>query len=220
VEWVAFTEAPYTLYLIGCFLYFWSVYVGWFYIGTFARNELGASQSTGINLLLVLNGVGVIGRMLPAYIAQRWVGGLNLMIPLSVAGGIVLYSWIAVDSISGVWVFAVVYGIIAHGIQSLFPIVLTSLTKDASKVGVRSGMGFTVVVSCAVSLSAGEVTPADRRLQGVAVLTGPPIAGALIERDGGRFLGLQIFSATAMIAAAAVLLSVRWVAVGWQRAKL
>ncbi|OCT47460.1 MFS monocarboxylate transporter [Cladophialophora carrionii] len=241
VEWSAFKEAPYTLYLIGSFLYFWSVYVGWFikiwrgpheelrpslsfswvgppaarstiyltheaggpvrrFIGTFARNALGATQATSINLLMVLNGVGVVGRMLPAYVAQRWVGGLNLMIPLAIVASIILYCWIAVDSMSGLWVFAVTYGIVAHGLQSLFPIVLANLTKDPSKAGVRSGMGFTIV--------------------GLAVLTGSPIAGALIETNGGRFIGLQLFSATTMVAAAAVLLLVRWVAVGWTREKL
>ncbi|EXJ59689.1 hypothetical protein A1O7_03835 [Cladophialophora yegresii CBS 114405] len=200
VEWSAFKEAPYTLYLIGSFLYFWSVYVGWFFIGTFARNALGATQATSINLLMVLNGVGVVGRMLPAYIAQRWVGGLNLMIPLATVASIILYCWIAVDSMSGLWVFAVTYGIVAHGLQSLFPIVLANLTKDPSKAGVRSGMGFTIV--------------------GLAVLTGSPIAGALIETNGGKFIGLQLFSATTMVAAAAVLLLVRWVTVGWTREKL
>ena len=147
MEWSAFKEAPYTLYLIGTFLYFWSVYVGWFFIGEFARNALGASRATSINLLMVLNGVGIIGRMLPAYAAQRWIGPLNLMIPLAMAASVVLFCWIAVDTVSGLWTFAVVYGVIANGIQSLFPIVLTSLTKDQSKAGVRSGMGFTIVVS-------------------------------------------------------------------------
>ncbi len=147
MEWAAFTEAPYTLYLIGSFLYFWSVYVGWFFIGTFARNALGASQATSINILMVLNGVGIVGRMLPAYAAQRWTGGLNIMIPFAFAASVILFCWIAVDSVTGLWVFAVVYGIFAHGLQSLFPIVLSSLTKDPSKAGVRNGMGFTIVVS-------------------------------------------------------------------------
>ena len=52
------------------------------------------------------------------------------------------------------------------------------------------------------------------------MLTGSPIAGALIERDDGRFIGLQLFSATSMLAAAAVLLAVRWVAVGWTQGKV
>ena len=84
--------------------------------------------------------------MLPAYIAQRWAGGLNVMIPLAFAASIILFCWIAVDSITGLWVFAVVYGVTAHGLQSLFPIVLASLTKDASKAGVRTGMAFSIVV--------------------------------------------------------------------------
>ncbi|KAJ9611445.1 hypothetical protein H2200_004629 [Cladophialophora chaetospira] len=200
VEWSAFTEAPYTLYLIGTFLYFWSVYVGWFFIGTFAKNTLGASQATSINLLMVLNGVGLIGRMLPAYVAQKWTGGLNLMIPFAMAASVVLFCWIAVDSVTGLWIFAVIYGVLAHGIQSLFPTVLTSLTKDQTKAGARSGMGFTIV--------------------GFAVLTGPPIAGALIETNGGKFVGMQIYSAATMVASAVALLLVRWVLVGWKRKKV
>ncbi|KIW88959.1 uncharacterized protein Z519_10443 [Cladophialophora bantiana CBS 173.52] len=200
VEWSAFREAPYTLYIIGSFLYFWSVYVGFFFVGTFGRDALGTSQATSINLLMVMNGVGVPSRILPAYIAQRWVGPLNLMIPMVAVAGIILYCWIAVHSVTGLWIFSVIYGVVAAGLQALFPAVLTSLTRDQKKAGVRTGMGFSIV--------------------GVAVLTGPPIAGALVQRDGGKFTGLQLFSATSMIAAAVVLLCVRWVAVGWKREKL
>ena len=71
-----------------------------------------------------------------------------MMIPLALAAGIILYCWIAVVSVPGLWVFAVTYGVVAHGIQSLFPIVLTNLTKDQSKAGVRSGMAFTIMASC------------------------------------------------------------------------
>src|SRR5882757_3742677 len=136
--------------MIGSFLYFWSVYVGFFFVGTFARNALGTSQSTSINVLLVLNGVGVPSRILPAYIAQRWTGPLNTMIPMVAVAGVILYCWIAVDSVTGLWVFAVVYGMTAAGLQALYPIVLTSLTSDLKKAGVRAGMGFSIVVSCLV----------------------------------------------------------------------
>lgn len=57
-------------------------------------------------------------------------------------------------------------------------------------------------------------------MQGVAVLTGPPIAGALVQQEQGSYVGLQIFSATSMIASALVLLCVRSAAVGWKVAKL
>ncbi|OAL31388.1 hypothetical protein AYO22_00980 [Fonsecaea multimorphosa] len=147
VEWSAFKEAPYTLYIIGSFLYFWSVYVGFFFIGSFGRDALGTSQATSINLLMVMNGVGVPSRILPAYIAQRWVGALNLMIPLVIVAGMILYCWMAVDSVTGLWIFSVAYGVVAAGIQALFPVVLTSLTSDPKMIGVRTGMGFSIAVS-------------------------------------------------------------------------
>ena len=147
MEWSAFKEAPYTLYIIGSFLYFWSVYVGFFFIGSFGKNTLGTSEATSINLLMVLNGVGVPARLLPAYIAQKWTGPLNLMIPNVLLAAIILYCWIAVKSVTALWIFAVAYGVAAAGLQALFPVVLTSLTTDPKKAGVRAGMGFSIVVS-------------------------------------------------------------------------
>ena len=147
VEWAAFRETPYTLYCLGTFLYYWSVYVGFFFVGSFGRNVLGTSQSTSINLLMVLNGVGIVGRTLPNYVAQKWTGPLNLMLPCVAVAFIVLYCWIAVDSVAGLWVFTIVYGFAAHALQALYPVVLTSLTSDQKKAGVRAGMGFTIAVS-------------------------------------------------------------------------
>jgi hypothetical protein len=81
-------------------------------------------------------------------------------------------------------------------------------------------MGFSIVVNYSPSKKERGRRNTDELFQGLAVLTGSPIAGALIERDNGKFIGLQLFSATSMVAAAAVLLLVRWVTVGWRREKL
>lgn len=124
--------------------------MGFYFIGSFGRSVLGTSQSTSISLLLVLNGVGIPARIIPAYIAQRWTGPLNLMIPTVASAGIILYCWTAVDSVTGLWIFTVAYGIAAAAIQALFPVVMTSLTKDPKKAGVRAGMAFSIVVSDAL----------------------------------------------------------------------
>lgn len=199
MEVSAFKEVPYTLYCIAAFLFFWSLYVGFYFVGSFSTNVLHSSQSTGINLLMVINGVGVPARLIPAYIAQR-TGPLNLIIPQVLATGIVLYTWIAVTSVTGLWIFSVFYGIAVNGLQALFPVVLTSLTKDQTKQGVRTGMAFSIA--------------------GFAVLTGPPIAGALLETANGNFLGLQLFAGTSMMASAVVLVCARFAAAGFHRAKL
>lgn len=201
VEWVAFKEAPYALYLLGSFFAFLGLYIGFYYVGSFGRDVLGVSQSTSIQLLLTMNGVGLVARVLPNFVAEKFTGPLNLIIPYTIATGIVMFSWIAVTDISSLWAWAVVQGVANAGIQALFPVVLTSLTDDPKKMGVRSGMGFTMA--------------------GFAVLIGPPIAGALVERMNGRYLGLQIFAGLTTALAACFQLAARWAKVGTKlKAKL
>lgn len=196
VEWVALKEPAYALFLSSAYFFFWGVYIGFFYIGIFARDTLGTSQKTSINLLLVLNGTGIVARLLPNMVAQKWTGPFNLLIVYLVANAVVLLSWIAVKSVAALWVWAVVYGCTAAGIHALFPVCLTSLTDDPKKFGARNGMGFFTV--------------------GVAVLTGPPIAGALIDRAGGSYVGLQCFAAGTMLVSGFFAVGARWAQVRWK----
>lgn len=53
--------------------------------------------------------------------------------------------------------------------QGLFAAMVASLTDDVKKTGVRMGMIFSVT--------------------SLALLTGPPLAGALVQRDGGGIWG-------------------------------
>jgi hypothetical protein len=50
-----------------------------------------------------------------------------------------------VDSELRLWVFAVFYGLFASGVQSLFPVTLSTLSTDTSKIGLRMGMILIVV---------------------------------------------------------------------------
>jgi len=136
--------------------------------------------------LLTSNGLGIVGRILPGFVASRWCGPLNTAIPTATLVAIILYCWIGVgDSRSGLYVFAAIYGFFASAIQSLFAVSLAALTDDLSKVGTRMGMVFSVVA--------------------FASLTGSPIAGALIQADGGTYLGAQIWAGTSMLLGAAAL---------------
>ncbi|KAK5948956.1 hypothetical protein OHC33_010042 [Knufia fluminis] len=144
VEWAAFKETAYSLYLLCGFFFFWSVYIGFFYITSFSRNVLGASQSTSISLLLAMNGVGVVGR-LAVNITANYLGPINILWPFIVASGVMGFGWIGVHNIAGLWPFTCIYGITGAALQGLWPVVLTSLTEDPKKVGVRTGMGFAFV---------------------------------------------------------------------------
>ena len=109
---------------------------------------------------------------------------------------IILYCWIGVgDTHSGLYAYAAIYGFFASAIQSLFAVSLAALTDDLDKLGTRMGMVFSIVA--------------------FAALTGSPVAGALIQADGGRYLGAQIWAATGMILGAVALAIARIGRTGW-----
>lgn len=205
VEWSAFKEPAYSLFCLGMFLNFWALYFGFFYvsilvpcihklltvspqIGTFGRQVIGLSYEDSVNLIIINNGVGIVGRLIPAYLANKRFGPLNTIVPLTLAASAVTYSWIAVKTTAGVYVFIILYGIFSNGIQGLWPSTLSSLTSDISKTGGRMGLGFTVV--------------------SFACLTGPPLGGALIGTGLG-YLPAQIWAGTCFLCGGVCLLLAR-----------
>lgn len=200
VEWAAFTELPYLLFSIGMFLVFWGLYFAFYYLPSFGRDIIGISYKESINNLLILNAVGLFGRLFPAYLADKFFGPLNLIIPWTMLGGVLIYSWPGVTSRSGLVAFSVLYGLFGAGIQSLFPATLSSLTTDLKKAGIRIGMVFTV---CSI-----------------ASLTGPPLAGALIQKRGGDYLYAQMFAGSALVAGSFTTLMCRVSKAGWRKARV
>ncbi|KAF4454392.1 major facilitator superfamily transporter [Fusarium albosuccineum] len=188
IEWAAFKELEYTFYTIGAFMCFWGVYFPFFFLASYSRDVQGMSYSTSLNLLLLLNGVGVIGRLLPNYFADRF-GTINMFIPVAALNGLLMYAWIAVSSTEGLYVWSSMYGMSGGAIQSLFPAALSRLTTDPRKQGTRMGMVFTIV--------------------SFSVLTGPPIAGAILSLMGGRYLGGQAFAGSCLVVVAGFLTAAR-----------
>ncbi|KAK3319866.1 major facilitator superfamily domain-containing protein [Cercophora scortea] len=202
VEWAAFRELEYTFYACGSFFCFLGVYFAFYYLSSFSRDVTGLSYTSSLNLLLVLNGVGLPARVIPNHFADR-VGPINVFIPTAAAAGILVLCWTAVRTTAGLYVWAVCYGIAAGAIQSLFPAGLTSLTTDLRKAGVRMGMVFTI--------------------NSFATLTGPPIAGAIISAAGGKYYGAQAFAGSTLIVGAGFMVAARVVkgrksvdATGWR----
>ncbi|TVY85295.1 Aspyridones efflux protein apdF [Lachnellula suecica] len=181
----AFKDVRYSMFSSAIFVIFCSLYVAYFYIGTFARNAVGLSTSTSRTVLIIMNAVGIPGRIIPAYAADVYIGPRELYIPFVFVSSIILYAWIPVTSFSGLLPFTILYGLFGAGVQGLFPSALASLTDDPRQKGVRMGM----ILSIA----------------GLGSLAGPPIAGALITADGGGFLYAQIFTGTMMMGGALVL---------------
>jgi hypothetical protein len=47
------------------------------------------------NLILIINGVGIPGRLVPALIADKYLGPVNVFIPVMFIAGTVLFCWAA-----------------------------------------------------------------------------------------------------------------------------
>ncbi|PYI11078.1 MFS general substrate transporter [Aspergillus sclerotiicarbonarius CBS 121057] len=179
VDWSAFKELPFVFFTTSMFFNFWGLYFAFFYLGTFARDRIGMSRSSSLDLIMVLNGVGIVGRIVPGMIGDHVTGMLNVLVPFSFAASLLTYCWAAIKTEAGLYVFAVVYGIIAAALQSLFPATATTMSPEMKKTGTRVGMIMSIV--------------------GAASLTGPSIQGALINRDDGGYLYGQLFSATSIL---------------------
>ncbi|PNP48314.1 hypothetical protein TGAMA5MH_00597 [Trichoderma gamsii] len=196
LELKAFSELPYLLFSMAAFVYFYALYFVFFYINSYARNIIGFSNSDSINLLIITNAMGIPMRPIAGYIADRWTGPINLFIAALAAVFAILYSWTAVTTRTGMYVFSVVYGLSIGANQGLFVASLTSLTKDPQKMGVRFGMVET--------------------LSALATVAGAPTAGAIIDHDHGNYFWAQIWGGSVMAAATVIFVSCRISVTGWK----
>lgn len=194
VDLASFRELPYALYCAAMFMTFWGLYFAFFYIGSYGRTVLGVSYQQSINLLLVVVCMGFVFRLLPNYFADK-VGTLNMLIPFVFLCGIMMFGWIGIHSVGGLFAFAAIYGSGSAVIQALWPAMFGNLSRvpDLKKAGVRMGMAFTVV--------------------SFASLTGPPLAGAIITRHGWKYA--QLWAGLSFFVGGALLVLTRWSKVGW-----
>ena len=188
LEWSIFREPAYVLLTCGCFFFYWAVYFCFFYVNSYARDVIGFSTASSIQLLLITNVAGMPGRPLVGWIADTYTGPLNAFIVCMAGVSCLLYGWTGVRDRTGMYAFSVLYGFFAGSAQGVYGAAVASLTKDPAKMGTRFGMVSTMMA--------------------FAVLAGPPTAGALIDVSGGKYTWAQVwggssmFLGTAMVAAA------------------
>lgn len=216
IEWTAIRDIPYVLFVLGTSCLMAGVYFVFYYvsiaplfhhalqsvmlivneqIASFARDTIGLSYTSSVTLVIVLNGVGLPARIIPGYIADTYVGVINLFIAILSVNVLLLYLWLCVHSISSFYAWTVLYGIAAGGFQSLFPTAITSLSDDMSRAGTRLGMAFTVIAFSA--------------------LIGGPLGGAIVGAMGGKYAGAIAWAATSTLIGVALITAARVWKHGW-----
>lgn len=114
------------------------------------------------------------GRTLPGVLGDH-LGRFNVMIVFSLLSAIfILTIWVPATSNAGQLVFAPLFGFSSGAAIGLTPALIAQISP-LKEIGTRTGTIFF--------------------LGAIGTLTGGPIGGALISRDGGEFLYMQIFAA-------------------------
>lgn len=170
-------DVPYILFVFGiCFL-MPAIYFVFYYVSisvemnhiclthskvaSYARDELGMPYTQSLNLVVILNGVGLPFRILPGFIGDRWLGPLNTYSVCTFFSSVTLFCWLGVTSIPTYYIFISFYGIFAAAFQSLFTTAIMGLSHDITKTGTRLGMAMTVI--------------------GFSALVGGPLSGAILK---------------------------------------
>ena len=144
---------------------------------------------------MLFNGVGVFGRLPPAYIADRYTGPLNILIPILLGLAVLSFAWTAVKNEVGMCAFSLISGLLTAGVFALETTALASLEKDTFKIGIRIGMSYTI--------------------GSFGALTGPPIGGALIDYLGGNYAAAQTWAAVSLLLAGILMVAARIARTGW-----
>jgi MFS family permease len=151
--------------------------------------------TTSLNLVIILNGVGLPARVLPGFIADRYIGVLNTLAIILVFNIIILWCWLSVSTIPRYYAWTVAYGMFGAGFQSLFPSTIAAYSNDISKTGTRLGMAFGAM--------------------GMSALVGGPIAGALLKAADGNYVVPIVWASASTVVGAGLCITARCVKFGW-----
>lgn len=183
-----FTDGTYVVFILGSFFIMLGVVYPLFYLQTCAFAK-GTDSNLAFYFLAILNAAPVFGRAIPNYMADK-IGPLNVMIPACVATGVVTFTMVAVDVKAGLVVFALVFGFVSGAFVAILPAAIASLCADMSTIGNRIGTAYAIVSIAAL---------------------GPPIAGAIITAQGGKYWGAGLFSGLCcIIGSIIILIHRRW----------
>lgn len=171
-------DSAYALFVAGIFFSFAGIYIPYFYISAWVRDAAFPLHGMSTYYLIsIMNAGGLVGRIVPNFVADKFVSGPVLTQALAaVVCGALAAGWTYIEtSLGGLVVWVVAYGFASGCVISLIPASAATLTKDLSMLGGRIGVLF-----------AGNA---------VASLIGNPVAGAIQRDFGSGWRGLASYCA-------------------------
>lgn len=170
-------DLAYALFVAGVFFTFAGIYIPYFYISAWVRDTAFPLQMSTYYLISIMNAGGLVGRIIPNFVADKFIAGPVLTQALAViACGALAAGWTYIEtSFAGLIVWVVAYGFVSGAVISLIPASAATLTRDMSSLGGRIGVLF-----------AGNA---------IASLIGNPVAGAIQRSTSSGWKGLASYCA-------------------------
>ncbi|KAF4124505.1 Major Facilitator Superfamily [Geosmithia morbida] len=191
-----FRQKTFLLTTLGLFTLEFALFVPLTFISTYAVHQ-GFSQSFAFHLIPILNAGSIVGRALPGYYADV-IGPFNTCIG-SILLSIVscLCVWLpSGSSPAGLIVFAVLFGFASGNGVSISPVCIGRLCHT-NEYGRYYATAYTIV--------------------SFATLIGIPIAGNIVQADGGDYQGLIIFTGALYAVSLCFFVWAKCSALGWAK---
>ncbi|KAI5814878.1 major facilitator superfamily domain-containing protein [Pyronema omphalodes] len=183
-----FRDLPYCLLVAASFLFFFGMFLPFNFLPLYGQKH-GMSPDLSNYLISILNAASIFGRIIPGYIGDK-IGRFNMMIFIAYLSAILVFAlWIPSTGPIAIIFFAALYGFSTGAFVSLAPALVAQIS-DIREFGARSGALFAVV--------------------SFGALTGNPIAGAIMSKYHGGYLGAQIFAGAMLMAASTAFLLARF----------
>lgn len=182
-------EPCYAIFVAGVALCFAGLYIPYFYFASWTRQTFFPLHGLKpYYLLSILNAGGLLGRIVPSFLADKIESGpLFMQAVAAVVCGALAIGWTYIRvSVGGIILWVVAYGFFSGSVICLIPAAAASLTSDMSRLGGRLGVVFAA--------------------NALASLIGNPVAGAILKRNDAGWIGLALYSAGLNLAGGLMLL--------------
>ncbi|KAJ8508232.1 hypothetical protein ONZ45_g9467 [Pleurotus djamor] len=153
-----FTDVPFMILILGVPFVTTGIFFPYFYLQLFSILH-GVEPNIAFYTLAVMNAAGIIGRMVPGTLADYY-GPFNVVLPGIFISVILIFSLLAVKTVAGSMIFAVLYGLSSGTFFTLCAPCAAALVRKKNELGIRFGICFFTT--------------------GFGALIGTPIDGALL----------------------------------------
>lgn len=158
--------------------------------------SVGNDVTTSYNIIMASNAIGILGRYIPGYLADRWVGRFNIMIITnSICAILNLIIWLpAGKHVAALWVYIILFGFFSGSVLSMTPVCIGQISR-VDDFGKRYATAYL--------------------LQALIVIPAIPIGGAIISNGSLKEYNNFIIYVSIIMAAGAMCFAVtRYLCVG------